>query len=113
MKYPSRRFKRPLQMQFELLLTIARMNYYEIIKTNSDLHLQHTLNGVIKEQEKVIFFGSVKQAENQLKTYFKNQHLVETTHNCCNLKYQGKLLFTNKFDQHFKLPNRKWRYYQV
>ena len=43
-----------LQQQFELLLIIARMNYYEIIKTTSDSHLQHTLNDVIKEQEKVI-----------------------------------------------------------
>ena len=113
MKHLSCKLKYSLQQQFELLLIIARMNYYEIIKTTSDSHLQHTLNDVIKEQEKVIFFGSIKQAENQLKTYFKNQHLVATTDNWCDIKYKGKLLFTNKFDQHFKLPNKKWTYYQV
>ena len=113
MKRSSCKIKFSLQQQFQLLLTIARMNYYGFIKCNSDLNLQHTLNNVIKNQEQIIFFGSVKQAENQLKTYFKNQHLAASTNDWYDIKYQGELLFTSKFEQHFKLPNKKWTYYQV
>ena len=67
----------------------------------------------IEAQQRVIIFGSVQQAENQLKTYLMSPHMLDNNTPTKELCYNGQKLFTNPMIKHF--PTTKdtltWKYH--
>ena len=53
---------------------------------------------IIRKQEQLIFFGTVKEAETQMKTYFLSPHMLDTETLPKDLKYNNEILFELPID---------------
>jgi hypothetical protein len=67
----------------------------------------------IEAQQRVIIFGSVRQAENQLKTYLMSPHMLNNNTPTKELCYNGQKLFTKPMMEHFPTTEDTltWKYH--
>jgi hypothetical protein len=67
----------------------------------------------IAAQQKVIIFGSIREAENQLKTYLLSPHMLDTNTDTKDLCYNGQRLFTKPMFEHFPTTEDTltWKYH--
>ncbi len=67
----------------------------------------------ITAQQKVIIFGSIRQAENQLKTYLMSPHMLDNNTTTSELCYNGQRLFTKPMFEHFPTTEDTltWKYH--
>jgi hypothetical protein len=67
----------------------------------------------IAAQQKVIIFGSIREAENQLKTYLLSPHMLDNNTTTRELCYNGQRLFTKPMFEHFPTTEDTltWKYH--
>ncbi len=67
----------------------------------------------IEAQQKVIIFGSIREAENQLKTYLMSPHMLDNNTTTAELCYNGQRLFTKPMFEHFPTTEDTltWKYH--
>ncbi len=67
----------------------------------------------IEAQQKVIIFGSIREAENQLKTYLMSPHMLDNNTATEELCYNGQKLFTKPMVEHFPTTEDTltWKYH--